>query len=213
MLQCQTCDTVPEDSDSPFVVHKICCNEESSNSYFKLFFTTKRLINLTALPRLALHADATYKLIWNGFPVLLVGATDSGHTFHPFGLAVVPNEDEDSFAFLFRTLRTLAHEINGAPLHSSPVLSDAAAAIYNGFNTAKHDVDPEETSPTLRLLCWFHVAFNIKKKLHLIKSDEKREKVHSDLCLMQLSPDQVFFTQQRQHLRKSGRVMKKFTSF
>ena len=120
---CQTCDTVPEDSDSPFVVHKMCFNEESSNSYFKLFFTTKRLLDLTALPRLALHADATYKLIWNGFPVLLVGSTDCWHTFYSFGLAVVPNEDEDSFAFLFRTLHTLlAHEINGAPLHSSPCL-------------------------------------------------------------------------------------------
>ncbi len=172
-------------------------------SAIPVFFTTKRLIKLTVLPWLALHADAPYKLIWNGFPVLL-GQQLVGTHFTL--LALWTNEDEDSFAFLLRTLHTLANEINGAPMHSSPLLYDAAAAICNGFNTAKHDVDPEETSPTLCPLCWFHMAFN-NKKLHLIKSDHKQERVHSYLHLIQLSPNTEF-----SHSAKAASKKKSITS-
>ncbi|CAF4641731.1 unnamed protein product [Rotaria sp. Silwood2] len=35
-----------------------------------------------------LCSDATYKLVWQGFPVLIIGTTDLNKAFHPFGLAI-----------------------------------------------------------------------------------------------------------------------------
>jgi hypothetical protein len=39
-----------------------------------------------------IHADATYKLVWQGFPVFIVGTTDLDRQFHSFGIAVCSNE-------------------------------------------------------------------------------------------------------------------------
>ena len=48
-----------------------------------------------------MHAEATYKLIWQGFPVLVV---ESRH-FHPFGIEVCSNENTEDFEFLFNSVR------------------------------------------------------------------------------------------------------------
>jgi hypothetical protein len=58
----------------------------------RLFFTTKRLIRNNDAEITHLCADATYKLIWQGYPVLIVGSTDQAKRFHPLGLAVCMNE-------------------------------------------------------------------------------------------------------------------------
>ena len=40
------------------------------------------------LYQIHLSTDATYKLIWQGIPVILVGSSDNYMSFHQFGLAV-----------------------------------------------------------------------------------------------------------------------------
>ncbi len=44
-----------------------------------------------------LHVDATYKLNWNGFPVFVIGITDSARAFHCIGIAISENEKEIDF--------------------------------------------------------------------------------------------------------------------
>mgnify|MGYP002790673476 FL=1 len=51
-----------------------------------------------------IHADATYKLTWQGFPILVCGTTDSNRKFHPFGITVCTNEKTEDFKFMFRSL-------------------------------------------------------------------------------------------------------------
>ena len=68
-LECQLEDnlTNPSDEDDPYVVkYHVKENEVIS---FKFFISTKRLIYLSTSCAV-FHADATYKLIWQGYPVL-----------------------------------------------------------------------------------------------------------------------------------------------
>ncbi len=80
-----------------------------------------------------IHADATYKLIWQGFPVLVVGTTDYDKAFHPFGLAVSSNEKTEDFEFMFKALKKGVELIGKQPLKLSALISDASMAIKNGF--------------------------------------------------------------------------------
>ena len=50
------------------------------------------------------RTDATYKLLWQGYPVLIVGTADANHVFHPFAVAVIKGETEKDFAFIFEAL-------------------------------------------------------------------------------------------------------------
>ena len=53
-----------------------------------MYTDAKKFHNLTGI----MHADATYILIWNRWPVLIVGTTDADKKFHPFGIQVSKNE-------------------------------------------------------------------------------------------------------------------------
>jgi hypothetical protein len=57
----------------------------------RFFVSTRRLLT-TAPTSVNIHADATYKLFWQGFPILIDGTTDLDHHFHPFEMAVCTNE-------------------------------------------------------------------------------------------------------------------------
>ena len=65
--------------------------ENIDENKFQIFLSSVRLLNVASIS-LHVHADATYKLIWHGFPVLIVGTTDMKKVFHPFGLDICSNE-------------------------------------------------------------------------------------------------------------------------
>lgn len=79
----------PESVDSPYVVHDL----SSDNKYFRFFMTSTALIE-KARGAHSLQADATYKLMWQGFPVLIVGTTDLDRKFHLIGVAVCVCENK-----------------------------------------------------------------------------------------------------------------------
>ena len=63
--------------DQAFIFHHYFNYEDST---FRIFFSTNRLINFVTLND-SLNGDATYKLIWNDFPCLIVGTTDKDHYY------------------------------------------------------------------------------------------------------------------------------------
>ena len=66
-------------------------DDEDVENYSMIFLTTKRLISIATKTKI-IHSDATYKLIWQGFPLLIVWTTDKARKFHPFGLGICTNE-------------------------------------------------------------------------------------------------------------------------
>ena len=43
-------------------------------------------------------SDATYKIVYEGYPVLTIGTTDKSKQFHPFGLAITYEEQTEDFS-------------------------------------------------------------------------------------------------------------------
>ncbi|CAF1531286.1 unnamed protein product, partial [Rotaria sordida] len=81
---------ISTDENKYFVVsYKIMYNDEEDvdGNKFRVFLSTVRLLNIASISS-HIHADATYKLIWQGFPALIIGTTDLKKVFHPFGLAI-----------------------------------------------------------------------------------------------------------------------------
>jgi hypothetical protein len=79
---------------------------------FRFFMSTKTLIR-ESQNACHVHADATYKLIWQGFPLLVFGTTDKVRFFHIFEMAACGNEQTEDFILVFKALRTGAEKVLG----------------------------------------------------------------------------------------------------
>lgn len=102
----------------------------------RFFVTTVHLLKIASAHCTLLQADATYKLTWLGFPVLIIGISDVNNVFHPFGLALTRDETADDFEFLFTSLIVGLKRCQLEPLNHVDLLADAADAITNGFKKA-----------------------------------------------------------------------------
>ncbi|RNA28912.1 hypothetical protein BpHYR1_040067, partial [Brachionus plicatilis] len=101
---------VPDDYDKPFCPSFEKAVDNDQLMFFRIFITIKRLIS-NADKTKHLTVDATYKLIWQGFPVLMIGTTDRQKHFHPFGICISTNETGDDFRFLFESLKKVVFDV------------------------------------------------------------------------------------------------------
>jgi len=95
--------------------------------------STKTLLSLALKEDIIIHADATYKLIWQGFPVLLLGTTDRNRKFRLLGIAVCSNEQTDDFEFLFQSLKETVQKIYNFELKTKILVENASHSISNEF--------------------------------------------------------------------------------
>jgi hypothetical protein len=151
---CDERKSIPEDLDEPFVVASTIHAESTllEEQDLKIVFSTKRLLSIARKLRM-IQADATYKLLWQGFPVIIVGTSDKDNVFHPYLLAVIKGETCEDFSFVFRAL----HEYN-LEWKPSILLGDASEAITNAFVNVFG-------IPAVRIMCYFHMLHNIEKYL------------------------------------------------
>ena len=56
---------------------------EDSEDQFRVVKTTRNLLKFSLHFELVLQSDGTYKLMWQGFPVLILGSSDYDRRFHP----------------------------------------------------------------------------------------------------------------------------------
>lgn len=163
--------SVPLNDDQPFVVaYKVRTDEDNvENSIFRFFVSTKLLLNQAVNAKI-LHTDATYKLVWQGFPVLQIGTTDADRKFHPFGIAVCTNERADDFEFIFRSLQEGVAHVTGREFDPDVLISDAAASIHNGFKKAFTNITDDDIG-----MCWSHVRRNVVKNLPKYIKDPKKQ--------------------------------------
>lgn len=175
---------VPEDEKKAFIVsYEIQYNEPT---YFRCLVSSKTLLKLSTNVK-HIHVDATYKLIWQGYPVLIVGSTDTTRQFHPYGLSICSNEKTEDFIFLFSALKLAIEKIFGRELILTSLICDASHAIQNAFKR----IFGEEK---LIIMCWAHMKINVKKKAEQLvfpKSDV--DKIIEDIDILQLSKTESIF--------------------
>lgn len=78
-------------------------NNDYENQDIKIVLSTKRLlenINKSCM----VQTDTTYKLIWQGYPVTIMGSSDKNKTFHLFVVSVYNTENENDLSFMFSAI-------------------------------------------------------------------------------------------------------------
>jgi hypothetical protein len=184
----------PELPDEPFVanyeIFDLDDDDKKPDSYedgdlFRFFITTRRLIELSSKFETLLQTDGTYKLLWQGFPVLLLGSSDATRAFHTVGLAVVTQERHNDYAFLFKSIQIARNKLNLPPiLESINLMADAAGAITNGFRSAGFT--------GVRGMCWFHVTKALKSRLAKL-NDDTAALIKADIHFLQLCQTPAIF--------------------
>ena len=127
---CMQNSSIPDNEDQVFV-SKHDVHNTNNVSTKRILFTTKRLVRITEFNQYHLRADATYKLIWQGYPVLIIGTTDREKAFHPFGLAVSMNETEQDFSFIFESIKQAAQDICNLNYQSCSMLSGQSIKLFS----------------------------------------------------------------------------------
>lgn len=182
-LWCIQNSNVPNDENEAYVVSHEFDDEEEMN--FKFFVSSKRLLKL-AVNSKKIHADGTYKLIWQGYPILVVGTTDMNRQFHYFGVCVSTHEREGDFQFIFKSLKEEVLLLYKEIISFEVMICDAAQAIGNAF----HQVFGEDK---IVVMCWAHMRRNVVKKIEKLIPKEIQKNIVQDIDTLQLAKSSKIF--------------------
>jgi hypothetical protein len=179
---CEARKQEPSDVDEPFVLrHEVSAESTNTDEQkLRIVITTRRLLGLLRSSSM-LATDATYKLTWNGFPIMLLGTTDKGRKFHPFGVIVSKGENTDDFRYFFEAFHMFDRD-----WHPTELLADASVAITNAFISVFGQ-------PLVRIMCYFHVLHNVEKYLKVLPI-EVRAEIKRDIDALQTCDSETKFT-------------------
>ena len=185
---------IPSDPDTAFVTDHFLTVEEGlqARGTFGVVITTPRLIQALGEETLGkngcLHIDATYKLMWQGFPVLVVAVSDRDRKTIPIAISINTKEDGNAFTFLLKALQQAVEKVAGHKYCPSLVMADAAPAITVAVRRV--------FGPTCkRGMCWAHTIRNVDKEIDRIPNKEYQDILREDIRLLQLAPAQADFQQ------------------
>lgn len=173
----------PNDNTAPFVLNYECSETMAEEKYFRFAITSKLLLNNCTKSNI-LHADATYKLVWQGFPVLILGCSDKKRSFHPIVIGVSSHEKQADFEFFMKSIKTAVKTHFDETYAPGVLVADAAAAIGNAFS----NVFPKSE---LIVMCFAHVMANLKKRKLCDNSNWPQIKV--DVNHLPLAPTKTIF--------------------
>ena len=221
--RCERNSLIPDDNDKLWVLkYQIEYEDEINNlddngngdhnaddddkNKFRFFVTTKRSLFYASISN-KIHIDATYKLIWQGFPCFIIGTTDMIKQFHPFGFSVCSNEKENDFEFIFSCLRDGLLNLNLQMNERELILiADGAEAISNAFLKVfgiDHNV----------VMCWFHMPENVEKKLYLVEDKALHDVIMNDIETLKLSTNKKVFDIATRLFLKKWKSEEKFLQY
>lgn len=128
--------------------------------------------------------DATYKLNWHGFPLIVVGTVDRLKRFHPVAYACSTNETTADYEFVFEAIRDATENIYGHKFEPKILIADGADAIRNAFYNAF-------PSAVIDIMCFAHVIRNVRKRTFRTKTNKPL--VLDDIRKIQLASNKNAF--------------------
>lgn len=124
--------------------------------------------------------DATYKLNWLGFPLVIIGTVDRAKRFHPFIYACCSHERTIDYECVFQCVKDAIKTHLKKNFEPKRLIADGADpirnAFYNVFESAELDV-----------MCYAHVIRNCRKRPFTSKANKNL--VLEDIRMMQLAPN------------------------
>lgn len=163
---------IPDDMDSAFVVDfDRSPSTEKMNKWFRFFVTTKRLLQ-NSVDAECIHADGTYRVMMEQYPLIVIGTTDRAQSFHLIGLGISNHETVGDYEFMFEAVKNGMMRTLNRTIEPRCLISDFAPAIRNGFKK----VFPKAAAT---IMCYAHVRANATKQI--FKNQKNRPLVYSDL--------------------------------
>lgn len=179
---CKSHAEFPENKNQAFVLSYESCSITDSMS-FRFTMSTPLLLAKIA-KREVICIDATYKLNWMGFPLIIMGTVDREKKFHPLIYACSSHERTEDYAFVFQSVKD-AIRINLKKIFSPMTLiADGADAIRTSF----YKVFP---NAKLDIMCFAHVLRNVRKRPFTSKNN--KELIIDDIKKMQLAQNRKVF--------------------
>ena len=102
---CEGRKAIPSDEDTAFVLYYFIHAESTDpdKQVVRIVVSTWRLLQMMRKSDMV-QLDATYKVMWQGYPVMVLGTSDHNQVFHSYGLAVCNTESTEGFPFNFQSL-------------------------------------------------------------------------------------------------------------
>lgn len=123
---------VPVDEHEPYISN-YSVEENVKSGAFRFFVTTKKLMNFALDMKTHICIDTNHKLIWQGFPIFVVGSTDLENKFHCFGLCIASEEEDTVFSFIFQSLENTVTQLFFSAYSPTILLSDPNTDLQTAF--------------------------------------------------------------------------------
>lgn len=182
MAWCEKNSELPSDENKAFVIGSESSTIES-DMRFRFVLSTPFLLK-TLKNKKKICIDATYKLNWLGFPLMVLGSVDRNKRFHPFIYACCSNETGLDFKFIFDAIRKAIKTHFNGEFEPEILIADGSHAIRNAF------FDSFE-SAKIHIMCYVHVLRNCYKQPFTSKNNKAL--IIEDIKKMHLAPNKSTF--------------------
>lgn len=173
----------PSDINEAFVIaHEISSNNDTELS-FRFVISTPLLLK-KCIEQKKIAIDATYKLNWLDFPLMVFGTVDRMKRFHPLAYACCSHEKTHDYHFIFDSIKNAIKKHLDKDFEPETLIADGADAIRNGFYNCFE-------SAKLDIMCFAHVLRNCNKRP--FTSTKNKGLIIDDIRKMQLAPNRATF--------------------
>jgi hypothetical protein len=144
----------------------------TDTDHFQMGFTSIKLLSRIK-EGVMYHLDATYKIIKYFYPLIVFGASDINRKFFPICFMLSSHETTIDYVNFFRSLQALSKRVLNYEFNPKYIITDAAKSMNKAIKIAFKN-------NCVNLMCWFHLKYNIRKKIHMIPK-ELIKTVYSDI--------------------------------
>lgn len=179
---CEQYKEFPSNVDEAFVFGIESSSFEEDLS-FRFAFSTPRLLDILSHQK-TICIDATYKLNWLGYPLMVLGTVDRTKRFHPFVYACCSHERTHDYQFIFDSVKVAIQEHFKRKFEPEKLIADGADQIRNAFYRSYESAE-------LDVMCYAHVIRNCRKRPFTSKNN--KQLMLDDVRQMQLAPNTASF--------------------
>lgn len=179
---CDQNDDFPSDVDEGFVIGSHFSSFDDDLAFGFAVSTPLLLEMLSNCKKICI--DATYKLTWLDFPLVVLGTVDRAKHFHPYVYALVSHEKAIDYEFVLTSAKNAIKTHLSKDFEPEVIIADGADAIRNAFYTSFE-------SAKLDIMCYVHVVRNCRKRPFTSKAN--KNSILEDIRLMHLAPNRPTF--------------------
>lgn len=182
MAWCEANSVFPQDDNQVFVIASECSSLEAAMSFRFMLSTPEMLRRARNFETVCI--DATYKLNYHGFPLIVFGTVDRLKRFHPVAYACTTHETTADYEFVFSAFRDAIEVFYEQKFEPKTLIADGADAIRNGFYNSFDSAEMD-------IMCFAHVIRNIRKQAFKTKSN--KQLILDDIRKIQLASNRNTF--------------------